>query len=395
LLSAPPESGDGKSGSKAALPSLPPDARICLAHPGDIIFVPRGWWHASLNIDDFSLAIGWKGSINLVWDESMRAVLSGEIESVQRWCVKQLPSQLHTTMWGAMRLAAEAGDEAQLEALLKLPQGQEALRSERCGDIVAAAARTGQVEVLEMLSKAGANLRASERAGGSQAIHILARDGHMRAIAWLVGQKSQKVDLEAVDIFGRPLHYAAYYGHQEVITLLLRCRANADAGLTYPRGHRALDSDEATNAPLALANGPDGVKQAMCRCGDRPEDWDAFAAARPTPLNGSGTVLASSSLQLKQRRTPLHLASAQGHMPSVTTLLKANADANAMDQWGLDPFSYAEAAGHKNVAIKVAEAAAAALGDSSSEDGDSDGAVTPRARTAEPEPELAPGGGRR
>merc|ERR1712232_1540062 len=111
-----------------------------------------------------------------------------------------------------------------------------------------------------------------------------------------------------------------------------------------------------------------GLKEAISRCGDRPADLDAFQAVRPQPVPRSRPMGEASSLQLSQRRTPLHLAAAQGHLAVVVALLKADAESFSADAWGLDPFAYAEAAGHKTVAVQIAQAAAFNTGPSSSED---------------------------
>lgn len=379
------EPGDS-SFSKGSRMSLPADARICLTHPGDVVFIPRGWWHASLNIDDFSIGIGWMGSIRGGWDESMRAVLAGDVDAIKSWCDLQadLPAQARASPLNALRLAAEAGDVAALEVLMNSPGGKEIIRSGEAGDVVAAAARTGQVEILDLLMHAGVDVAGvADLAGGSSALHWAARCGHIRVASWLI---EHKADLEPLDTYGRPLHYAAYYGHVEVLTLLISSKVAVDGGVVFARSP-ALDSDEAMNGPLAKKHGVNGVKNAMRRCGDQPGDWDAFEAVRPKPFSPSAKLKDSSSLQLAQRRTPLHLASAQGHIAIAVALLRANANANVIDKWGLDAFTYAEAAGHKTTAVQVAQAAASALEGSSSEDENSDVETSWK---PEPEPEMAP-----
>lgn len=365
--SAEPATGSDAPGGRAAAaslvnlpanPSLPADARICLAHPGDIVFVPRGWWHASVNIDDLNIGIGWAGPCD-TWDEAMKAVLTGDMESVERFV-----STGERASRGALRLAAQAGDGAMLKVLLEKAGGMQVLKEGGVGDLTVACANTGQVEMLEQLRDAGADVvQSQDSINKSTALHCAANCGHVRMFSWLM---SCNADIEASDSWGKPIHYAAYRGHIEVLSVLMAAKAEIDGG-------RAAVASE--DAPLLAAWGKKGITEALMRCGDQPGDVNAIEAVRPMkPVRPviPGTVAAGvedvpSVLQLLQWRTPLHLAAAQGRSVVTATLLASQADPNAVDAWGLTPFNYADAAGHKKVALQVA-AAAAEGGESSNED---------------------------
>mmetsp|Transcript_65271 Transcript_65271/g.123642 ORF Transcript_65271/g.123642 Transcript_65271/m.123642 type:complete len:637 (+) Transcript_65271:106-2016(+) len=356
-------------------PSLPPDTRICLAHPGDVVFVPRGWWHASVNIDDLNLGIGWEGPCR-GWDEAMKAVLTGDMETVDRWCNSGDPVSM-----GAMKLAAQAGDAAMLKVLLEKAGGLKVLREQGAGDVAVAAADTGQVEMLEMLRDVGANVALSkDSAFQSTALHCAAKCGHVRMFSWLL---SAKADIEDADCYGKPIHYAAYHGHIEVLSVLMSAKASIEANASSAD---VAASEGKPDAPLAAAWGKAGVQEALQRCGDSPGDLNALEAVRPLlPGPGPPSAEAPPALQILQRRTPLHLAAAQGHSVATMTLLSAEADPNASDAWGLTPFQYADAAGHKKVALQVASAASAVADDSSIEESND----TESVRT-EPDPESNP-----
>lgn len=378
-------SSNDSSGSRAAAatltslppnPSLPPDTRICLAHPGDVVFVPKGWWHASVNIDDLNLGIGWEGSCH-GWDAAMKAVLTGDVEAVERWCTSGEP----VTM-GALKLAAQAGDSAMVKMLLEKGGGLKVLREQGAGDVVVAAADTGQVEMLEMLRDAGANVAfAKDSALQSTALHCAAKCGHVRMFSWLL---SAKADIEEADSYGKPMHYAAYHGHIEVLSVLMSAKASIEGSTSCAD---SAASEEKPDAPLAAAWGKAGVQEALRRCGDVPGDLNALEAVRPLlPGPGPTSTDVRPALQILQRRTPLHLAAAQGHAIVTVSLLAAQADPNAADVWGLSPFNYADAAGHKKVALQVASAAATCADDSSGVEDSND---TESVRT-EPDPESAP-----
>lgn len=329
-------------------PSLPPDARICLAHPGDIIYVPHGWWYATLSIDDFTVNAGWMG-VGQVWDEAMRAVFSYEAATVERWCTTNAAGG--TVPRGALRLAAEAGDAAVLQLLLDRGGGREVVKDPSvAGDVCVAAANTGQVEVFQMLLKAGAEVAKAADPQGTTALHAVSRCGHARAAAWLL---SNRADPEAIDNYGQPMHHAAYYGHMEVMALLLGTTTPVDGAKT-PAAVAAAQATGPTPAPLAVVRGRAGMQEALQRGGDAPGDLGALEAVRPLLESANA---GTSALQLLQWRTPLHLAAAQGHSAVATALLGAQADPNASDAWGQTPANYAEAHGYKKLATLLASAA--------------------------------------
>jgi oxalate decarboxylase/phosphoglucose isomerase-like protein (cupin superfamily) len=41
------------------------DSRIqsCVVEPGQVIYVPTGWHHATCNLDDFTLSLGGQGDV--------------------------------------------------------------------------------------------------------------------------------------------------------------------------------------------------------------------------------------------------------------------------------------------------------------------------------------------
>lgn len=97
---------------------------------------------------------------------------------------------------------------------------------------------------------------------------------------------------------------------------------------------------------------------------DRPDPrlslsaWRAAQTARALWAAGCGDVQTLDGLLNQQvdlgrgdydRRTPLHLAAATGHMPVIRLLLDAGVDADPIDRWGRGPLDEAESGGHAAV----------------------------------------------
>ncbi|MDE2882994.1 MAG: ankyrin repeat domain-containing protein [Acidobacteriota bacterium] len=156
-----------------------------------------------------------------------------------------------------------------------------------------AAARDGQVEIVESLLAKGADVNAA-RGDGFTALHLAAEGGH-RAVAQALVAAGAAVDAGTRIGGYTPLHVAARAGHGAVVLRLLDAGADPNARTTNS-GVTALH----------LAAGATGGRSAVAALLDHGAD--------PNAQEGSA------------RQTPLFFAAAANRADAVTALLAAGAD---------------------------------------------------------------------
>ncbi len=119
------------------------------------------------------------------------------------------------------------------------------------------------------------------------------------------------------DQFGiTPLHTAAFHGRTEIVRLLLRSKADINAG----------DKEGETPLLSALAGGHAEISELLINRG------------------------AQINIKMKNGWTPLHFAAALGKEDLVRLLVEKGAELNAKTNEGKTPLDLAVAKGHKEVA---------------------------------------------
>lgn len=145
------------------------------------------------------------------------------------------------------------------------------------------------------------------------------------------------------------LHWAASYGHQEVVAILLSQGADIDA--TMPGDMTALH--------LAAQEGQDEVVRCLIQRGADPEveNIDGALPLHLAAAGGHGSTIfllltpdSDINSQDSAGTTPLHLAAAYGHLDAVSLLLTKGANALIEDDAGKIPIDLAEANHHSDVA---------------------------------------------
>jgi ankyrin repeat protein len=188
----------------------------------------------------------------------------------------------------------------------------------RGATVLHAAARAGQVDIVESLLLAGADPMATT-ARGETPLHVAADRPTARRLLSAGASPHARDTLERT-----PLHWASRAGRLDVVAGLLEAGAHPDAA----------DCDGETALHVAARAGNEDLVALLLRHGSQP------------------------NTQARYGTSPLHLATRQGHAATVARLLAARAHANARDAFGCTPLHDAAAGGDASLVAALIEAGA-------------------------------------
>ena len=208
---------------------------------------------------------------------------------------------------GEFFAVVQAGDAKRVGELLDGDPGLVRARGEKGESPILVAVYYGRRAVLDLLLSRGAQLDIFEAAAA----------GRSDRITQLVTKDGKLVNSYASDGF-TPLGLAAFFGHREVVDLLLRHGADVNAVSQNATGYTALTG--------AVAGGHAEIVALLLG-----------ARANPNHRYGPGY-------------TPLLEAAGSGKSEIARHLLEGGADPNARTDDGQTPLAVAEAKGHSAVA---------------------------------------------
>lgn len=178
----------------------------CLQRPGEVVYLPERWWHATYNTGDLVLGVGGNGPS----DGLRGAVLRGDMDSLSRAVVSDETMDLPDLA----RAATLAGHMEVLQWLVDQDTSSETV-SEMSKNAMFGAVRGGHTRILNHLLEQGATLDAgtwSGEWGKHDPMQEAARQGHVSVLALLQEHGG--------DIQGQPLIAAAAAGHVRALSWL-------------------------------------------------------------------------------------------------------------------------------------------------------------------------------
>ena len=184
-----------------------------------------------------------------------QAISAGKVVDFVTLCAGEKKLLEDKDSWGRtpLDLAAYEGQVEMVEVLIRSGANKTSA--------ILRAAENGKIDVVRLLVEKRANLRVTQD-GNVTALHLAARDGHVEVIKTLL---DEKVDVDAVTIDNEtPLHEAAWNGHLEAVNMLIGARADyriltsdgmsvLHKAATRPLHHRS--TEELFNAKLAIIEG--------------------------------------------------------------------------------------------------------------------------------------------
>jgi ankyrin repeat protein len=212
------------------------------------------------------------------------------------------------------------------------------------------AAEQGQLGVMQLLIRRGADASATTGTSGSTALHAAAWGGHEQAAAFLLGQGAQSTHREADG--STPFMLACGRDHLGVVRVLLQHLGEKELEATDKEGRTALH--------WAALCGNEEIVSFLLGQGAMPSSRDKI---NTTPFMWACKVgcvsvarvllqhMGPQALQETDRRgmTALHWAACRGHGETVSFLISEGAQANSRDNSGRTPLLWASHKGRTGV----------------------------------------------
>eukprot|EP00746_Dinoflagellata_sp_MGD_P134347 gnl/MRDRNA2_/MRDRNA2_68182_c0_seq1.p1 gnl/MRDRNA2_/MRDRNA2_68182_c0~~gnl/MRDRNA2_/MRDRNA2_68182_c0_seq1.p1 ORF type:complete len:637 (-),score=114.37 gnl/MRDRNA2_/MRDRNA2_68182_c0_seq1:52-1773(-) len=301
----------------------------CVVKPQQVLYLPAMWWHATCNLDDYGIGIGYLGG----WVSALhQASARGDIASVREALLNSGSEALDDE--------AEDGDPPLVAAVLRghtqvleylataAPYPTQEETNEAATRGLLDVAMRGHLAIARALVKMRANLNPPQDIYGRSPLTESAQLGHVSLVKYLLKMKSDPT--LAADFGPMPgaslLTKAASRGHRDVVVLLLQRKYGYDVN----------GNDEQTGKVLHHSLDFPHVAEYIIAHRADPSATDENGLTALHLILNKGTCNANA-LQLMLHynaqpclkddfgRSPLHIAALRGHASCTELLLKHGA----------------------------------------------------------------------
>lgn len=308
--------------------ALPLGSEVCVAHPGETLYLPDLWYHGTCNLDDFVFGLGGKGFSDH-WPRHLYYIQAGNLQAIQ----KADASGVNVTRGSGS------------------PDFQPALHL---------AAKVGPISVLKFLMEKRADPHAFDK-DGSQVVHKAAEQGPLEVMQWLIQSRISSVSAREKDTKFLPIHSAAFSGHWDKIEWLLsvRARINSGDGMRATPLHLAAGGGHTefcdrllvrrANLHAMDVHGRDAAAWAAGLNRDTSLGYLLDKGVKPTGAHLTNAIqhgrYDTTKLLLERRASlherslryggaAIHIAASTGHIPMVRLLLQSRANPDDKDRQG-------------------------------------------------------------
>eukprot|EP00439_Symbiodinium_sp_Y106_P007963 s904_g1.t1 len=248
--------------------------------------------------------------------------------------------------------ASQENDTAAVEALLRRPQNPDLVDSHGRTALIAAAG-SGALKSVKLLSSAWADLNKTCKQSGASAIYTAAQNGHLDVVSFLLEEDADKDTV--TNVGATPVIVAAHGGHLEVVCMLIEKHADKHAS----------SNDGSIAVFVASEKGYIDVVHVLIEMGadkDAARNDDGATPVFIASQNGHFHVVdfliekgANKDSAMSDGATPVMIAADRGHLEVVRLLIEMGADKNAAQKDGVTPVFIASQNGHLDVVRLLVE----------------------------------------